>query len=282
MEKQSDIANGMPNDLVLVRHGLSEANQAHKSENMTDEVEKVTQRADWQQRLALRGIEQARATGHWLESEFGGTIDEVFDKKYVSHFVRTAETALHLGGVATTDWRYDKRLVERSWGIFGSASREERKEAFAHTVARQEIDPLYTAKDGGEALATDVLMRWRDYVHTLHREAGGERVLAVTHGELMWVARFDVERMLPEDWIDAYNDQSQWIRNCSVLHYSRVNPDDPEHVSSRLQWMRLVHPDAPDESPYGGQWRELSSNRRFNGTDLASRVNQFPRYLDDK
>ncbi len=270
----------MPNDLVLVRHGLSEANVAQKSKVKTEAEQQVMQRADWQQRLAQRGIVQAQMTGAWLESEFGGPIDEVFDKKYVSHFVRTTETALYLGGRATQGWMYDKRLVERSWGIFGAASREEQKDAFARTVERQEVDPLYTAKDGGEALATDVLLRWRDYVDTLHREASGQRVLAVTHGELMWVARFDLERMLPEEWLALDSDPDQKIRNCSALHYSRVDPEDPEHISSRLQWMRFVYPDAPDESPYGGQWQDLANNRRFSGVDLAARVNQFPRYLD--
>ncbi len=269
---------GIPNDLVLVRHGESEANQAQRSPNQTEAERRVMQRADWQQRLACRGIEQAQIAGRWLESEFSGSIDEVFDKKYVSHFVRTTETALHLGGVAATGWRYDKRIVERSWGTIGALSREEQKEAFARTIERQEIDPLYTAKDGGEALATDVLMRWRDYVDTLHREASGERVVAVTHGELMWVARYDLERMLPEEGVAL--DDTQKIRNCSVLHYSRRDPEDPEHISSRLQWMRFVYPDALGESPYDGEWQELSNNRKFSGADLAARVNQFPRYLD--
>lgn len=271
---------GMPNDLVLVRHGLSEANVAQKPAMKTEAEQQVTRRADWQQRLAQRGIEQAQTAGAWLESEFGGTVEDIFDKKYVSHFVRTTETALHLGGQATQGWMYDKRLVERSWGVFGAASREEQKDTFARTVEREEIDPLYTAKDGGEALATDVLMRWRDYIDTLHREASGQRVLAVTHGELMWVARFDLERMLPEEWSALYGDPSQKIRNCSILHYSRVDPKDPEHTSGRLQWMRFIYPDAPDESPYGGRWQELSNNRRFSGTELAQRVNQFPCYLD--
>jgi len=281
MRSPEQSPKGMPNDLVLVRHGLSEANVAQKvlESNRGPTERMILQRADWQQRLARKGIEQAQITGQWLENEFGGPIGDVFNKKYTSQFVRTAETAQHLGGSACGGWMYDKRIVERSWGTFGSKSREEQKILFAHTVEREEIDPLYTAKDGGEALATDVLMRWRDFVDTLHREATGKRVLAVTHGELMWVARFDLERMLPEEWVALDNDREQRIRNCSVLQYSRVNPEDSEDIDTRLKWMRLVYPDAIDESPSGGEWTELENNRRYNGVELAARVDSFPRYL---
>lgn len=280
MTTSHSITDGMPLDLVLVRHGKSEANCIQKLETHTSAEQRVAQRADWQQRLACEGAEQARIAGAWLEAEFGGPIDTVFDKKYVSHFVRTTETALHLAGSETKGWRYDKRIVERSWGTFGATSREEQKEAFRRTVERREVDPLYTAVDGGEALATDVLLRWRNFVETLHREASGQRVLAVTHGELMWVARFDLERMLPEEWIEL--DSTQKIRNCAVLHYTRQNPHDPADIAPRLKWMRLIYPDVPSESPYDGEWQEIVNHREYDAADFEARLKAFPTYLSEE
>ena len=55
---------------------------------------------------------------------------------------------------------------------------------------------FFTRLDNGKTYA-DVVYRVRDFIGTLDREMGDKRVLAVSHGELMWAMRFVVERMLP-------------------------------------------------------------------------------------
>lgn len=273
---------GMPNNLVFVRHGESEANVAQMQAKLgvgLDTHEKVYARADWQHRLSEAGVSQARTTGEWLENEFGN-LDEVFDKKFVSPFIRTRETALNLGGSATTGWLLDDRIVERNWGMFGAMSYAEQPENFPHTVARKQVDPFYTAVDGGESLSSGVLLRFRNFLDTLHREASHEDVLAVTHGELMWVARYVIERMIPEEWQEHDSDKLQKIRNCSVLHYTRINPEQPDDIRKQLSWMRLVYPDAVDESPNQGQWKLIELSRNLSGLALENQIGRFPRLFE--
>ena len=274
----------MPNHLIFVRHGESEANEAnHADKNgstLTPEQQAVKVRPDWQQRLTGHGVEQAVIARKWLLEEFG-PLDLAFDKKYFSPFVRTRETAMHLGGVATTGWRADHRLVERSWGTYGAATLREQEARYHDTKMRSSLDPLYTGKDGGEALASDVLMRVRDFLDTLHREAADQNVIAVTHGEFMWVVRYMLERMLPEEWLETEGDKSQQLQNCSVLHYTRINPSDNSDIRNKINWMRIIYPDAPNTSPSEGQWRELENARTFTGAELATQVEKFNRILSE-
>ena len=173
----------------------------------------------------------------------------------------------------------DHRIVERSWGVFGAATLEEQDQLYRHTKERAELDPLFTSKDGGEALANGVLTRFRDFLDTLHREANGENVLAVTHGEFMWVVRYVLERMTPEEWQKLDDDKSQRLRNCSVLQYTRINPEDNSDVRRKLSWMRIVYPDAIDKSPFMGEWQDMQKPRGFSAEELSEQIDAFPRLL---
>ncbi len=61
--------------------------------------------------------------------------------------------------------------------------------------------------------------RFRDFQGTLHREADGKRVLVVTHGDFMGVARYNLERLLPEQFEKNEDEPSQEIKNCAICHY---------------------------------------------------------------
>lgn len=131
---------GMPNNLVLVRHGESEANKAQKlqKQGRVDLIPpEFWNRHDWQHRLTPQGIDQAIAAGKWITQNIG-SIDGYFDRRYVSPFIRTRETALNLLGSTACDFLKDDRLIERSWGTYGAVSLEERSDLFAHTERQRQ------------------------------------------------------------------------------------------------------------------------------------------------
>jgi broad specificity phosphatase PhoE len=139
----------MPNDLVFVRHGESEANiiqKADKAGAPHENHEIVSERPDWEQRLTDEGIRQAQQAKKWIDANLGGAAS--FDLRYFSPFLRTRETAAHLGGAERVDWIVDDRVTERSWGIFGMLSKAERAKCFGLTSKLFERSPWFTAPEG--------------------------------------------------------------------------------------------------------------------------------------
>ena len=267
----------MPNDLVFIRHGQSEANTVQKSDDHG--LDEMTARAifgrpDWQQRLTNQGIEQARQAKRWLDDNLEGLSS--FDALYVSPFYRTRETAAQLGGPDLGGWTIDDRVVERSWGVYGMRPTAEQRALFPMTAQEKAQNPWYTRLDGGESMP-DVYGRFRDFQGTLHREQAGKRVCVVTHGDFINAARYGIERMRPEEWEKIDSDRDYAIRNCTILHYTRVNPDDPSDVREKLHWRRYIYPDNPASSPFGGQWVELSARRRYTGTELIAQADAAKR-----
>ena len=65
----------------------------------------------------------------------------------------------------------------------------------------------------------------------------------------MGIARYNIERMLPEQFEELERDKSQDVKNCAIFHYSRVNPTDPADVRDRPSFRRLVNPTDEPSSP---------------------------------
>lgn len=273
----------MPNDLVFVRHGESEMNVVHRVSKLNEadkhpKEAEINDRPDWRQRLSTRGIQQAKLAKDWIDQNLGGA--ESFDGRYVSPFLRTRETAAYIGGLELGDWTVDDRLVERSWGIYGVVPKAEQRVLYPITARLHKETPWFVRFEGGESMP-DVYGRFRDFQGTLHREESGKRVLVVSHGDFMNVVRYGVERMLPEQWEAMDSDKRYTIRNCCILHYTRVNPEDPSDVREKIQWRRTIYPDAPEESPDGGEWVELSKRQRFTGAELLKQLEISPNLLDE-
>ncbi len=272
---------GMPNDLVFVRHGQSEANIIQKADKRGDSHEMQTailDRPDWKQRLSPLGIEQAKMAKVWIDEHIGGA--NSFDSRYYSPYLRTTETAGYVGGVECGEWVHEDRVVERSWGKYGALSSDEREKMFALTAKMYRQSPWYVKLDGGES-RYEVSSRFRDFLGTLHREADGKRVLIVTHGDLIGIARYNIERMLPEQFEEIDNDKTQSIKNCAIVHYSRVNPVDPNDVRPKLNWRRMINPTDLASSPFNGEWVELLSRPKYTGEDLLKRAELAPHLLTD-
>ena len=266
----------MPEDLVLVRHGQSEANvvqKLFKRDPTAVPPAGFFDRHDSEMRLSPTGRAQARAAGDWLRRHDLST----FDRYYVSPHVRTAETAatLALGG----DWTIDLRWRERDWGEFGVLNEADRVERFALSKKLKDQNKWYWCPPGGESLATGVYGRFRDILNTLHREASGQRVLAVTHGEMIDVARFVLERLTPQQWLAQDADPAYNVGNCQVLQYTRRDPASGL-LDGRMRWTRSVCPWDGSLSWHGGRWVEIP-RRQYGDGDLMDIVNGYPRLLAD-
>lgn len=271
---------GLPIDLIFVRHGQSESNVVQRAEKdgglIHPATEKIYERYDADQRLTVEGIRQADNCGRWIEEN----IDHPEDyRRFVSPYMRTLETAAYLG-----DYVYwpDAALVERDWGIFGQTPHVDREAKFAEIVKMLKATAFFARMTGGESIH-DLTMRVRQFLDTCSRN-NDDHVMAVTHGEFMWGARFVLERMMPHEWESYDADQELRIGNCCVMHYTRRCPWDPKVVVDSMSegWRRMVNTPHPEQSPYCGEWVSLNCKRTLNPDQLLEIVNTRPPLLTEE
>ena len=236
---------GMPNHLLLVRHGQSVGNVATKAAAAGDlqfYTDSFMTTPGHQWRLTEIGRAQAAAAGAWIRS----SVAPRFDRYYVSPFVRTQETAAHLG-LPDASWMLNRALRERDWGDIGSLPRSEfeSRPEYQRNAVMKRHDPLYWRPPGGESIAGVAEDRVRNVLSTLHRECTGQSVVAVSHGELIKAFRLVIERMddVRFDEIDADDDEHP--KNGEVFHYTRIDPATGIQAA-RLAWLQRARPVATD------------------------------------
>ena len=167
----------MPIDLFLLRHGQSEGNVAlHRAKHGDDSAltETFLRRHSSKWRLTNRGIIQTRAGGEWLREN----TNTKFDYYYVSDYVRTKETAIELG-LPNARWHTDFLLREREYGEIDPVSGAYIKDSFYKT---------------NESMA-EICMRIDHFIQKLRHKCKGKRVVVVSHGEVMWTLRLQLEQM---------------------------------------------------------------------------------------
>jgi broad specificity phosphatase PhoE len=222
----------LPVDLVVIRHGQSEANAQQRDpcgDTPNEGRDNFTQ-------LTQRGIGQVKAAGDWLRRNGLAS----FDRYYTSPYLRARQTAALLAPDGS--WTSDDRWRERNSG------------AASQSVNRQQQPKWYWRPYRGESLATEVRQRFESILDTLQQEVAGGQVIAITHGKFMTVVRFVLERMTVERWADQ--DDKFIIDNCQILHYTRRNPQT-DAVASDIGWMRSICPWDSSRSWHRGQWIAL-------------------------
>jgi len=268
----------MPIDLVLVRHGESEANAAKRRAERGDATAYSAQfrnRHTRSLRLTKVGREQASAAGQWLTREFlGGPVG--FDRYITSEYVRAMETA-GLLSLPHAVWFRHFYLTERDWGDLELLPPDEREKKFGAAMRMRDIEPFFWAPPNGESFAA-LCLRLDRVLHTLHRECSDKRVLIVCHGEVMWAFRVLLERMSQTRFKKLHLSKKPGDRivNCQVLHYTRRNPDTGE-LAKYANWMRAVRPTRKRVWTSGWQTFERP---RYSNEELLKVVRRSPSFLE--
>lgn len=267
----------MPNNLILVRHGQSEGNLANKRSRKGDHTaftDAFRNRASSQWRLTDRGIQQAKAAGLWLRTNF----QESFHRLYASEYIRAAETAyyLDLPDGDRNKWFLEILLRERDYGSMDVLSDDERQERFADELRRREMDPYVWAPPGGESIAR-TSERVDRLSGTFHRECSGQNVGVVCHGEVMWAFRVRLERMPQRRYRELHlsKDPVDKIHNGQILHYTRIDPTTGQQMPY-LSWFRSICP--TDLSRSRNAW-EVIARPRYTNAELLDYVESIPRLL---
>ncbi len=272
--------NNLPDNFMLVRHGLSEANIFQKGQfpngaKLEVVPEEFGTRHDSLMRLSQHGTEQAEAAGVWLKNWLEANSMANFERFYVSPHLRTKETAAHLG--LGGEWRVDDRLRERDWGLLAPLSKEVQDTDHKAVMALKKQNEWYWQPPSGESLATGVRTRFTQLMDSLYRKPAAGSIIAVTHGELIRTAQFVLERMTPQQWLKMDSSGDYRIKNCMILHYTRVNPVTGEK-SDRYTHRRAICPWNSDFSWNGEQWSEIEY-KLYSDKELLNSLEKYPRLL---
>jgi broad specificity phosphatase PhoE len=261
----------MPLDLVLVRHGESEGNEAVRRARGGDDalLLRVREHHSSFWRLTEEGIAQAQRCGEWLR----GSFPQGFDRYYTSEYARAMETAAWLG-LSGAEWYVHPDLRERSWGDLDRLTSEERQEHFAESLAEKAASPFYWRPPNGESIA-EVGARLRGIVRGLQSDCPAGMAILVCHGELIGAFRAKLEYMSQDDYRRWATDPAERLLNGEVVQYSRRDPDSGE-IADDLEWRRSV---VPGDATHSKAWRRLS-RPRYDAEGLLAAVDEVPRVTE--
>jgi broad specificity phosphatase PhoE len=233
---------GMPNNLVFIRHGQSEANVVHQAwkdgedsyQSFYLDSEVTVPDRSW--RLTELGEQQAKQIGRFVNDLF---VDG-FNRYIVSPYTRTRETAalLELNGAT---WQENRVVRERFWGEIDTIPQYVFERDYPRSANLKRIDPLYWAPPGGESIAEVVDYRIHGLLDMLHRDNRRENVVVVTHSDFMWAAMLSIERWSDEEFVEKEGNPDNKIQNCEAIHYTRVNPETGEFAND-LRWVKRSYP----------------------------------------
>lgn len=207
----------MPKNLILIRHGYSEANelQSFNYRPIEDSVT-VPDRA-W--RLTNIGIQQAKAIGTIFTD---GRLTQI-DSFFVSPYRRTIETAGFMN-ISKANWELMRSIRERSWGDIDTLPKQIFEDEYPRNYNLHVNDPLYWTPPSGESIAGVAENRVANMLTTMHREHAGENVVLVTHHDFIQATRLVLEHMTDEEFMNKVNDGTLDVPNGSAIWYSRVDP----------------------------------------------------------
>lgn len=268
----------MPDDLIMIRHGESEANIIQEI-LYGDDIEKQQKIKDFSKyydahiRLTQQGNRQAAAAGQWLKDNNIST----FNCYYVSPHVRTLETAANLQ--LSGDWHIDDRLREQNWGEYHLISWDEIQADSPASRRIRDQNYWYWRPRGGETLSGDVRERFESFLTTLHEKTMDKKVIAVSHGGYMQTARFVLERLTPDQWLAQVETPEYKLWNSQILHYTKINPETSEKAPY-LKWRRSICPWDETHSWNDGKWVEINT-RKYSDKDLLEEVKKHQRLLPE-
>lgn len=239
----------LPMNILLVRHGESEANKLVALTRAGDDslyTEAVEGRADGAWRLTAKGREQARAIGEqWVMKHYRSA------NFVVSPYARALETAGLLGLPESVEWEILRCIREGSWGDISTIPRSAVKAEYARNWKNRHTDKLHWTPPSGESILGLSEGRVELFMEYL-RKSEYESLVAVTHSMFMEAFAINAERWTDADYYARHQSSEFLLNNCSAVEY-RTN--GVEFVAAR----RIHLQDGCDE-PRVTPWRYLSDN----------------------
>ena len=266
----------LPIDLILVRHGQSEGNVAHRASERGDNkffTPAFRERHSRTFRLTDKGIGQAQAAGAWIREN----IHQPFDRFYVSDYARAEETAGHLG-LPNAEWRVKFQLRERDKALMDNMPADDQKRLFAMENRQYALNPFLSyPAGGGESIATLCLRLKAGEMEHWARECFDKRITCICHGHVMRALQLGLEGLGNDDFIrlDASEDRRDKIRNCQILWYTRRDPDTKRLAEHLVAVRSVCHWDKTGD--YG--WREIKHHKLSN-KELLEKVERYSREVN--
>lgn len=269
----------MPMDLYVIRHGESEQNKLVNA-NIAGNVDLFTQDIvtvpDRSWRLTGTGRKQSRLIGKWLVEQ-----QQSFDQYLVSPYARALETALNME-LPHARWVENRLLRERSWGEISTRPRTEFREQYPNNWDFRHSDPLYWVPPAGESIADVSENRAHNLLTSLAKNASGQSVVMVTHGDFMEALSLNIEYLSDEEYLRRKKDDKYTIKNCTCMHYSRRDPETGR-TSEHLSYVQTARPVQDENGNWiirVDPWREFHRESYTNG-DLLRIIRGVDRHIPD-
>lgn len=148
---------------IILRHGLSEYNQARRFQGHLDIP------------LHAIGLEQADASAKYVLENYK------IDRIYSSDLCRASRTAQPIAGALGLPLELDARLREIDMGLWSGLGFEEAIERFPETERIRKECLGRLRYDGGESYG-DVMERVRAFADEVEKENDGKTVVIASHG----------------------------------------------------------------------------------------------------
>ena len=243
------IDEGMPRDLLLVRHGRSEGNEAlepAKGGDLSLMTEAFLARSAMDYRLVPEGAVQAEQAGLFIRDWMEAAGVSAFDRCYVSPYLRAMETAGRLD-LPDARWQRESLLRERDYGNWEGLDKPQVKQRYPRSSELKTRNKFLWRPECGESIS-DVELRVREMLATMARELSGRRVICVTHEDVMWTFRYRLEKLTIPRWLDFQENDEHDIVNGGIIHFTREREDGT--LDDRFHRLRRIDPTRPGDAKW--------------------------------
>ncbi|MCK9578413.1 histidine phosphatase family protein [bacterium] len=144
--------------------------------------------------LIEEGIEQIEKAGFYLKNK---EIDFIIS----SDILRTRQTSDIISNIIGYDKnkiRFDERLRDINWGIFGGKTIDEGWAFYKNDMKKR----FYIAPEGGETWQ-DCRARVIEVLNELENEFNNKNILIISHGDPLWLLEGYILGISDDDLIDA-------------------------------------------------------------------------------
>jgi probable phosphoglycerate mutase len=213
-----------PSELLMIRHGQSEANvrkdasrDARAAGQVPESAWALTHERDQDTPLTGVGRERSYDLGVYLGKQYPTT--RQLDCILTSPYVRTRETTEQI--VRGLGYRpeivVEERLREIEFGIFDGLTREGVQLKYPDEALRRDRDGKYWYRPPGGESRPDVRLRCHSVLGTICRDYVDKRLLLSCHSVIVLALRSLLERWGEQQYMQV--DREDDVANCGLTRY---------------------------------------------------------------